>query len=153
MKSALDSVHALVACVAAITLVVFVAGCASTPKVDWNSRVGTFTYDQAVTELGPPDRSSKLEDGTVVADWFHRGSRGGLSLGAGTGISSGHVGVFGGQTISSGVVFAFCASRSGRMENCRASRDSRSEKLFVSDFDIRISDFGESVTLECPQAR
>src|SRR2546421_12998193 len=34
------------------------AGCASTPKVDWNSRVGIFTYDQVVAEMGPPDKSS-----------------------------------------------------------------------------------------------
>jgi hypothetical protein len=78
------------------------AGCASAPKVDWNSRVGTYTYDQAVLELGPPDRSSSLADGTTVAEWFVAGSRGGVSFGLGTGISSGNVGVYGGPTISSG---------------------------------------------------
>ena len=50
-----------------------VAGCA-TNRVDWNSRVGVFTYDQAVTELGPPDKQAKLTDGVVVAEWLtHRG--------------------------------------------------------------------------------
>jgi hypothetical protein len=63
------------------------AGCASTPKVDWNSRVGNFTYDQAVAELGPPDKSTKLSDGSTVADWITRKSSG-LSLGLGTGYSS-----------------------------------------------------------------
>ena len=29
-------------------LALLLAGCASTPKPDWNTRVGSFTYDQAV---------------------------------------------------------------------------------------------------------
>lgn len=44
------------------------AGC-RTPRVDWAGRVGIYTHDQAVTELGPPDRSAKLADGSVVAEW------------------------------------------------------------------------------------
>src|SRR6185295_2792300 len=63
------------------------AGCASTPKVDWNARVGNFTYDQAVAEMGPPDKSTKLSDGSTVADWITRKSSG-LSFGLGTGYSS-----------------------------------------------------------------
>jgi len=48
------------------------AGCV-TQTIDWSARVGNYTYDQAVTELGPPDKSAKLTDGTVVADWLtHR---------------------------------------------------------------------------------
>ena len=48
------------------------AGCV-TQKIDWPARVGNYTHDQAVTELGPPDKSAKLTDGTVVADWLtHR---------------------------------------------------------------------------------
>ncbi len=46
------------------------AGCASMLKVDWNTRVGNFTFDQAVAELGPPDKSTKLSDGSTVADWI-----------------------------------------------------------------------------------
>ncbi|MGB8368071.1 MAG: hypothetical protein ACLPYZ_09915 [Limisphaerales bacterium] len=45
------------------------AGCV-TPTIDWSARVGNYTYDQAVMELGPPDKSAKLTDGTVVADWL-----------------------------------------------------------------------------------
>ena len=45
------------------------AGCV-TQKIDWSARVGNYTYDQAVMELGPPDKSAKLTDGTVVADWL-----------------------------------------------------------------------------------
>jgi hypothetical protein len=47
------------------------AGCA-TQKVDWAGRVGHYTYDQAILEIGPPDKQAKLEDGTVVADWLTR---------------------------------------------------------------------------------
>jgi hypothetical protein len=45
-------------------------GCATTPKVNWASRVGVYTFDQAVLDYGPPDRQTKLQDGTVVAEWI-----------------------------------------------------------------------------------
>ena len=48
----------------------FIAGCTTKPRVDWNSRVGSFTFDQAVRELGPPDKSAKLTDGTMVTEWL-----------------------------------------------------------------------------------
>jgi len=49
-------------------------GCA-TNKIDWNSRIGTYTYDEAIIELGVPDRSATLSDGSVVAEWLqYRGS-------------------------------------------------------------------------------
>lgn len=53
----------------------FFAGCASTPKIDWDSRIGNFTYDQAVLELGPPDKEEQLTDKTRVADWITYRSR------------------------------------------------------------------------------
>jgi hypothetical protein len=46
------------------------AGCATTPKINWQARVGIYTYDQAVMQFGPPDKSAKLADGTTVADWI-----------------------------------------------------------------------------------
>jgi len=50
-------------------MALMLTGCV-TQKVDWNGRVGNYTYDQAVMELGPPDRCAKLTDGMVVADWL-----------------------------------------------------------------------------------
>jgi hypothetical protein len=50
--------------------VAFLAGCATTPPVDWNSRIGNYNYAQAVTELGPPDRQARLSDGKIVCKWF-----------------------------------------------------------------------------------
>lgn len=76
-------------------------GCKSTPKIDWNSRVGNYTYDQAVAELGPPDKSAKLSDGKTVADWI-RHSGGGVSFGLGTGYSSGNTGMGVGQSVGTG---------------------------------------------------
>ena len=59
------------------------AGCA-THRVDWNTRVGGFTYDQAVVELGPPDKTAKLTDGQTVAEWVSRYSSPGMvSVGGG----------------------------------------------------------------------
>ena len=52
------------------TLLLALWSACATAKVDWNSRVGVFTYDQAVLELGPPDKMAKLTDGTTVADWL-----------------------------------------------------------------------------------
>lgn len=50
--------------------VILLAACATGPKVNWESRVGSYTYDQAVIELGPPDKSAKLTDGTQVSEWL-----------------------------------------------------------------------------------
>ena|SRR6266542_3645827 len=76
------------------------ASCASTPKVDWNSRIGNFTHDQAVAEMGPPERSTKLSDGATVAEWFVR-HKSTMSLGVGTGFYSGGGSVGVGQTMGS----------------------------------------------------
>jgi hypothetical protein len=68
----------------------FIAGCA-THSVDWNNRVGVFTCDQAVTELGPPDKQAKLTDGQTVDEWVSRYNTG-ASVGVGTGFYSGPAG-------------------------------------------------------------
>jgi len=52
--------------------------------VDWNSRIGSYTYDQTVTDLGPPDKQTKLTDGKTVAEWVtHRNGGSGVSFGTG----------------------------------------------------------------------
>ena len=59
-------------------LAVFLTACATGPKMDWQSRVGNYTYDQAVLELGPPDKEAQITDGTRVAEWLtYRGRSGG----------------------------------------------------------------------------
>jgi hypothetical protein len=77
--------------------VAFMVGCATTPPVDWQARVGTYTYDQAVTDLGPPDSQAKLTDGNTVAKWITHHS-GGTGLSIGTGFLSG-----GGSAVGVGV--------------------------------------------------
>ena|ERR1041385_987543 len=77
------------------------AGCQTAPKIDWDSRVGTHTYDQAVSDLGPPDKSAKLSDGKTVAEWISRRSDG-MSFGLGTGFYGSHSAVGVGQSIGSG---------------------------------------------------
>ncbi len=57
----------LVAALVALAL----SGCV-TQTIDWSARVGNYTCDQAVMELGPPDKSAKLTDGTTVANWLTR---------------------------------------------------------------------------------
>jgi len=70
-------------------LVLGLVGCA-TNKIDWNGRIGTFTYDQAVVELGPPDKQQKLTDGTMVAEWLTQ--RGRTAYVSGAGYYSGYAG-------------------------------------------------------------
>jgi hypothetical protein len=53
----------------AVCLAALLAGCA-TKTIDWAPRVGSYTFDQAVIEIGPPDKQAKLQDGTVVAEWL-----------------------------------------------------------------------------------
>ncbi|MEP6664652.1 MAG: hypothetical protein ABJC04_13420, partial [Verrucomicrobiota bacterium] len=61
---------------AAGVLALFLAGC-MTAKTNWETRVGHYTFDQAVLELGPPDRSAKLSDGRTVSEWLvYRGHGG-----------------------------------------------------------------------------
>lgn len=60
-------------------------GCTST-KIDWNARVGTYSYDDAVREMGPPDKSAKLTDNSTVADWMTgRGMQTATTYGGGWG--------------------------------------------------------------------
>ena len=46
------------------------AGCATKATTDWAARVGHYTYDQAVLELGPPEKVAKLDNGIIVANWL-----------------------------------------------------------------------------------
>ena len=48
------------------------AGCVTAPRIDWTARVGNYTYDQAVTDFGPPDKAAKLSDGATVVEWLER---------------------------------------------------------------------------------
>lgn len=52
-------------------LAFLISGCA-TQRVNWQTRVGNYTYDNAVHEYGPADKRDQLSDGTVVADWIVR---------------------------------------------------------------------------------
>src|ERR1700733_9784275 len=54
-----------------LTAGLLLTGCVG-PKIDWGSRVGHYTFDQAITEFGPPDKSARLSDGSTVAEWLTR---------------------------------------------------------------------------------
>jgi len=90
-------------CAVTALFVLLFAGCA-TKKVDWNSRVGSYTYDQAVHDMGPPDKQAKLSDGKTVAEWITHRSGGGMSIGVGGGSYGSHTGVGVGvsQSVGSG---------------------------------------------------
>jgi hypothetical protein len=56
--------------VSLVLAVAFITGCATRPPIDWDSRVGHYTYNQALNELGVPARQSRLSDGKAVYKWF-----------------------------------------------------------------------------------
>jgi len=51
---------------------VLLSSCSTAPLVNWNSRIGNYTYDSALANLGTPERSAELKDGSIVADWVTR---------------------------------------------------------------------------------
>ena len=56
-----------------VMLSLMLTGCA-TSKINWTSRIGSYSYDLAVQDFGPPDKQAKLEDGGLVAEWvLHHG--------------------------------------------------------------------------------
>jgi len=97
------ALHALLRCftpgLLLAGLVIVGSGCASTPKPDWDQRVGHYTYDEAVRELGPPVGSTRLDDGTTVAEWFLKyGAQMSFGFGASSYGGGGAVGV--GQSVT-----------------------------------------------------
>jgi hypothetical protein len=70
----------------------FLTSCASTPKVDWTARMGEYTFDQAVAELGPPTKQAPLSDGKTVAEWVTRSPQS-SSFGVGVGGYGGYGGM------------------------------------------------------------
>ena len=46
------------------------AGCQALQQVDWDGRIGQFSYEQAVAELGQPTGETKLPGGMRRAEWI-----------------------------------------------------------------------------------
>ena len=56
-------------------------GCQALQQVDWDQRVGQFSYEQAVAELGRPAGETKLESGLRRVEWItNSGASAGRSL-------------------------------------------------------------------------
>jgi len=80
-----------------ILLALLPVSCASGPRgniknIDWGSRIGTYTYEQALAELGQPDVISESSEGKI-AEWVLRRSPGvTFGVGLGTGSYGHHTG-------------------------------------------------------------
>ena len=79
-------------------VVAFIAGCKTMTVVDWNSRVGVYTFDQAVADMGPPYKQAKLSDGKNVDQWITLHGSNGFFVGGGYG--SGNLGMGAGQNFA-----------------------------------------------------
>ena len=60
-------------CLLLIVLTLLAGGCASGTKttikdIDWGSRIGTYTYNEALAELGEPDVIGQSSEGKI-AEW------------------------------------------------------------------------------------
>ena len=53
-----------------MTCLLVATACQTKPKIEWNSWVGNTSYDDVVRRLGPPEKETKLSDGSRVGDWF-----------------------------------------------------------------------------------
>jgi hypothetical protein len=65
-------------CLSFIVLALLTGSCASGPKaniknIDWRSRIGTYTYEEALAELGEPDVVGEAGEG-MIAEWVLRRS-------------------------------------------------------------------------------
>jgi len=49
--------------------VLVLAGCITAGKTQWAARVGHYTLEQAVLELGTPTKSALLLDGEIMVEW------------------------------------------------------------------------------------
>jgi len=63
---------------ALVVLSLLAGACASGPKIDvseaeWRGRIGTYTYEQALAELGPPNVVGESNEGKT-AEWVIRQS-------------------------------------------------------------------------------
>ncbi len=47
----------------------FWTGGATSQQAAWSNRVGSLTYEQAVIELGPPNKTNSVTDGGLIAQW------------------------------------------------------------------------------------
>ncbi len=54
---------------------IFLCCCVTFPKEEWNASIGQLSYDQAVTDMGPPVAQAELSDGSRVAEWLLRKGR------------------------------------------------------------------------------
>lgn len=65
---------------AMLLLAVWLPGCTTVPEADWNARLGTYTRDQAIADLGLPSRAQRLSDGSQMLEWVRsRGAQSGLT--------------------------------------------------------------------------
>lgn len=68
-----------------LSLLCLLAGCVTQGKAVWNARVGNYTFDQAVLEFGPPDKTARLTDGTGVHEWLTMRGHSGRAVAMSTG--------------------------------------------------------------------
>ena len=74
-----------------LAIALALTGCATSSKtsvknIDWSTRIGSYTYEQALAELGKPDVISESSEGRT-AEWVIRRSSN-VSFGLGFGTSS-----------------------------------------------------------------
>lgn len=67
-----DRIRTIAAMAVLAAVVLCWSGCRTTGGSNWDKRIGEATFADAVGELGQPERSVELSDGSLVAQWLHR---------------------------------------------------------------------------------
>lgn len=80
----------------AVLCLVILVGCETYGGGDWKSRIGSYTMDDAIKELGPPDTKATTTDGITVGQWLVARSRVYATGGRGYGYGYGY-GFWGGS--------------------------------------------------------
>jgi hypothetical protein len=86
----------LIASMATLLVAALFTACVHRPKLDpninWNERIGSYTYEQALAEIGKPDVIAESSEGRT-ADWIlKRSPQMSFGVGLGSGVYGSHVG-------------------------------------------------------------
>ena len=61
--------HVCGLCLVAV-MVAVLTGCSTTKPVDWDSRIGTYTYEDALADLGQPSQVTNLDGSVKSVEWI-----------------------------------------------------------------------------------
>lgn len=62
--------------IALIVLLLLLSACGGTDAINWDDRVGVYTYEQAAQDWGEANGKQELSNGDTLYLWYDQGKRG-----------------------------------------------------------------------------